>query len=213
MLPNACRYNVSYAEVITGSSKLYATFLYPSLKPQICINNWPSNKECGLYTHEAYISQDWPDNINNVQDIFTFKGGSSNSIVHHFPSLQFMEVLYQQEGLYFRTALFSLHMRKVALCSVLPDGDIYLHAIFASSMLLSLCNDLSQLQLPNKFNAVSLRLETIQNEAILNYIKQRLTSVYIRIEPSHIMDNAISVSIYLSIMTTVSYSVLMTVCL
>ena len=191
--PNKCSYNLSYAEVMTGSATMYVTFLYPNFKPQICINN--SNRECGLYTHKAYFTQDWPEKNNVVQDIFTSKGGSFNSSIH-FQSLKFVEIIYRWDDLYSRNALFSLYMTKKELCRILPDGDVHIHAIFISTDTLSLCSDLSKLKLPNKFNTVSLRLETIQNKNIVHHIQKILTNHQLKIDPSHTTADAISISIY-----------------
>ena len=192
LLANECRYNLSDADIMTGSAALSLSLLYPNFKPQICLTN---NSDCSRYSHTAYLSSDWPQEDMDIQQNFTYFGGSSNNSVHYFRSLNFIEISYWQGGVYSRTALFSLYLRKITLCGVSAEGDLHLHGIFASSSFLSNCR-LQQTMLPTTFRKLSLRLQTIQNKDIIHHVKKTSLSHYLKIDSFNVTVDPLSVSIY-----------------
>ena len=192
LLANECRYNLSDAEIMTGSAVLSLSLLYSNFKPQICLAN---NSDCSRYSHTAYLSSDWPQEDMDIQQNFTYFGGSSNNSVHYFRSLNFIEISYLQRGAYSRTALFILYLRKISLCGVSTEGNLHLHSIFASSSFLSNCL-LQQTMLPATFNKVSVRLQTIQNKDIIYHIKKTFYSHYLQLDSFNVTVDPLSISIY-----------------
>ena len=90
----------------------------------------------------------------DVEQTITSIRGWSSTGVNHFNSLNFVEIVYWQGESSYRPALFSLYLLKTDFCGVIPDGDVHLHTILASSLLLSRCI-LQEMKLPHEFNTAN----------------------------------------------------------